>query len=82
MMTNISVPDGKVEHQSTLNSIRTQRVPTVYNPSPIIVLCKQPGRLQAIEKFMKNNNIDVIHRQCCKTLGGQGIININYSEDR
>jgi len=82
MMTNISVPDGKGG---------VIRVPQFHKNSEFLLLTtyqliassvNKSGRLQAIEKFMKNNNIDVIQYDSAVKLGGQGIININYSEDR
>jgi hypothetical protein len=39
-------------------------------------------RLKALQKFMSENNIDAIQFESAVKVGGQGIININYVEEK
>lgn len=82
MMTNISVPDGKGG---------VIRVPHFNKNSEFLLLTtyqlissslRNSPQLQAMEKFMKENDIDVIQFESAVKLGGQGIVNLSYSDDR
>ena len=80
--TQIPKPDGfgkmiKVPHQNKNSEFLLlaayQTIATSLGRSP---------KLRALQKFMRDNDIDVIQFQSAVKAGGQGIVNINYSDSK
>ena len=81
VFTQIEKPDGlggviKVPHQNKNSEFL---VLAMYN---MIANSLQSPKMKAINRFMKENNIDVIQFESAVKAGKQGVIDINYSESK
>lgn len=81
--TQISKPDGvtgkriKVPHQNKNSEYLLLAAYQMVASST-----GKSGQLRALQNFMRDNDIDVIQFQSAVKAGGQGIIDINYSESK
>ena len=79
VFTQVSKPDGlgdvmKVPHQNKNSEFLIMAMYSMFSKE----MNKSP-KLRALNRFMKDNNIDVAQFESAAKVGGQGIININVS---
>ena len=79
VFTNISKPDGlgdvmRVPHQNKNSEFLIMAMYSMFSKE----MNKSP-KLRALNRFMTDNNIDVAQFESAAKVGGQGIIDINYS---
>ena len=79
--TQIEKPDGlggiiKVPHQNKNSEFLLL---SMYN---MVANALSSPKMKAINRFMKDNNIDVIQFESAVKAGKQGVIDINYSENK
>lgn len=80
MYTQIQKPDGaggwlRVPHQN-----KNSEFLVLAAFSTVAAATKNSSKLKAIHNFMRKNNIDSIQMETAVKCGGQGIIELNYSE--
>jgi hypothetical protein len=78
-------------HETVKIGNRTEKVPVQHKNSEYMmtafysligsVLSKSP-QLVALQEFMQDNNIDVIHFESVVKVGGYGQVNLNYDKER
>jgi hypothetical protein len=81
VFTQVSKPDGlgeemKVPHQNKNSEFLIMAMYSMFSKE----MNKSP-KLRALNRFMKDNNIDVAQFESAAKVGGQGIIDINYSSE-
>lgn len=79
VFTQVSKPDGlgdvmKVPHQNKNSEFLIMAMYSIFSKE----MNKSP-KLRALNRFMKDNNIDVAQFESAAKVGGQGIIDINVS---
>ena len=79
VFTQVSKPDGlgdvmKVPHQNKNSEFLIMAMYSMFSKE----MSKSP-KLRALNRFMKDNNIDVAQFESAAKVGGQGIIDINVS---